>query len=172
MIGAALKFPVAALAAAFLVTVAGGKVGLKVSGAVTGAADITDAGFCVTHVAMGKDSLHVFAFAGNNVAWGVSITSASGMPKVGAHAIDGSVKAVKATVIDKRTGKAPREWQHYDAVDGTVTLTRADAGGVAGSFKFNAAPTMPKSTGGSVAAEGTFEAAQMDGCDAAKRGKP
>lgn len=162
--------PVSSLAmVAVLMLPPGGKVSLTLSGAKSGTFTMTEAGFCNTSVTFGKMTIHAFGFGSNNAQWAVTIATSTGMPKVGTNVIS---SAVTATLIDKTSGKEPKDQQRYEARDGTVTFTRSDAGGVAGTFAFNAVASQPARDGKVVSAKGTFEGAEAAQCANAAKGRP
>lgn len=154
---------------AVLILPPGGKVSLTLSGAKSGTFTMTEAGFCNTSATFGKMTIHAFGFGSNNSQWAVTIASSTGMPKVGANAIG---SAVTATLIDKTSGKEPKDQQRYEARDGMVTFTRSDAGGVAGTFAFNALASGPARNGKVLTAKGTFEGGVAQGCERAATGRP
>lgn len=161
------KIASTALATLSLLTT-GGRISMTLSGAKTAAVEIRDAGFCVTDASLGRTTMHMFAFAGNNPAWGLTISSSNGMPGVGDHVVDpASSQAVRAGLIDKSSGADRAGWERYTATGGNVTISRADAGHVAGSFKFTARPLGAPTSAPTVTAEGTFEATPTDGCEGA-----
>lgn len=149
----------------------GGNVEASVSGGKTGNARMTDVTFCITRASVGTMKMDVFALAGNNDKWAISIGYAKGMPALGEHKFDPAiVGGLNASLIDKSTGKAPSEWQQYNATSGTLTLTAADAKHVAGSYEFTASPSYPSTTGAPVSVKGTFDAPPAANCDLASIG--
>lgn len=170
MSGRNARSPIAALAmVGALMLPPGGKVSLTLSGAKSGTFAMTEGGFCNTSATFGKLTIHAFGFASNNSQWSVSIASSTGMPKTGVNAIG---EKVTATLIDKTTGKEPQSWQRYEARDGSVTFTRAEDGGVAGTFAFSAVAASPSRDGKVVMAKGTFEGGEAAGCARAAKGRP
>ncbi|HUP89999.1 MAG TPA: hypothetical protein VM100_11625 [Longimicrobiales bacterium] len=143
----------------------GGNLSATISGAKTARAEINDIGFCVGAPIAQLDNISIFALAGNNGDWGVSITGKQGAPTVGTHAIaDGSPTSYTASVVDKSTGKEPAEWQRYEATSGSVSFTAVSPSKVEGTYTIKATPQGPATSGPAVDVTGNFAAPATTGC--------
>lgn len=150
-----------------------GRVSMTVSGAKSGSVEMRDAGFCVATARLGKETMRIFSFAANNATWGLVIGSTTGMPGASTRMIGAThPRGVTARLIDKTSAKRSSEWTRYEALEGTVTFSRADSAHVSGSFSFKGHASWPRTNTGSIRADGTFDAAPGAGCSDAPKARP
>lgn len=140
----------------------GGRLSADISGVKAAHTEITDIGYCV----MKSYGMEIFALSGNNAVWSVSIAGMSGLPAVGDHRLTtvGDPEGYSASVTDKSTGSEPAAWQRYESTGGTVTFSKVTPTSVEGTFKFEAMPQGPQTTGPALNLTGTFASPVAEAC--------
>jgi hypothetical protein len=142
----------------------GGQLTGEITGGKSAHIDIHDIGYCVSKGPAGS-SIEVFALAGNDPKWSVSISSLKGMPALGTHEVaEGSMSAFTVHVVDKSTGTEPSAWQRYHASSGSVTISKTAEARVEGTLTVQAAPQSPQTGGPTIDVTANFAAPQAPNC--------